>query len=62
MKFFIALIIVFCAVLWINNNSNYVVFSNLTVKDLQMYVMDKGGMLLSKIGQDVGEINWRLNK
>lgn len=62
MKFVVALVLIFCAVLWINNNSNYVVFSVYTVKDLQTYVGDKGGLLASKIGQDIAEIDWSLEK
>jgi len=62
MKFMIALLIIFCAVLWINNNSSYVVFSNYTVKDLENYAGAKGGLLISKIGQDLTEIDWILRK
>ena len=62
MKFIIALLIVFCAILWINNNSSYVVFNNYTVKDLQTYASEKGGLLISKIGQDLTEIDWSLRK
>lgn len=62
MKFIISLLLVFCAVLWMNNNSSYVVFNNYTMKDLQTYVSDKGGLLISKIGQDITEIDWNLVK
>ena len=62
MKFFVALLIVFCAVLWINNNSNYVVFNDYTVKDFQTYASEKGGLLISKIGQDIMGIDWQLRK
>ena len=62
MKFIVALLLVFCAVLWINNNSSYIVYEDVTVKDLQKYASEKGGLLISKIGQDFGEIDWRLEK
>jgi len=62
MKFIVALLLVFCAVLWINNNSSYIVYDDVTVKDLQKYASEKGGLLISKIGQDITEIDWKLEK
>jgi hypothetical protein len=62
MKFIVAFLLIFCAVLWINNNSSYVVFSNYTIKDLQTYVSEKGGLFFSKVGQDIGEIDWKIEK
>lgn len=62
MKFLIAFLIIFGIVLWINNNSNYVVYNDVTVEDLKTYVSEKGGLLISKIGQDITEIDWILVK
>ena len=62
MKFLIAFLIIFGIVLWINNNSSYVVYNDVTVEDLKSYVSEKGGLLISKIGQDITEINWILVK
>jgi len=60
MKFIIALLLVFCAVLWLNNNLNYIVYDDVTVNDLKVYISEKSSLLVSKIGKDFSEIDWRL--
>jgi len=60
MKFIIALLLVFCAVLWLNNNLSYIVYDDVTVNDLKVYISEKSSLLISKIGKDFSEIDWRL--
>ena len=60
MKFIIALLLVFCAVLWLNNNLSYIVYDDVTVNDLKVYISEKSSLLVSKIGKDFSEIDWRL--
>jgi hypothetical protein len=62
MKFILAFVIIFCAVIWLNNNLSYIVYDDVTVHDLKIYFSEKSNLIFSKVGKDFLEIDWKVKK